>query len=62
MVSQHTVEDQVLMGVQTGLAPRYSVVVASFTVSYPAILAGSKAGLDSIQVRASVDFGAMMTF
>ena len=54
MVSQQTVENQMLMGVRTGISPKHSMD--------PAILSAPKAGLDSIQVRASVDFGTMQTF
>ena len=62
MVGQHTVENQMLMGVRTGISPKHSMVAGSFSASYPAILSAPKAGLNSIQVRASVDFGTMRTF
>ena len=51
-----------LMGGKTGISPRHSIVVTSFLGSYPAILSAPKAGLESILVGASVNFGAMQTF
>ena len=42
--------------------PRHSTSMALFSGSYPAILSVPKASLDSIQVGAFVDFGAMWTF
>ena len=48
VVSQHTVENQMLMVVKTGLFPRHSTVGALFYASYPAILSDPKADLDSI--------------
>ena len=57
LVNQHTVEDQMLMGARTSISPRQSTIVASFSVSYPVIMAGPKASRDYIQ-----DFGDMKTF
>ena len=62
VVSEHTIDHQMLIGVQTGLSPRYFTTVALFSVSYPAILPGPNAGLDLIQHSTFVDFGAMRTF
>ena len=52
VVSRHTVENQMLMGIKTGISLRHSTVVASLAASYPVILSVPKAGLHSIQVGA----------
>ena len=62
VVSQHIVENQMLMGVWTGLSLRQSTIVALFSASYPAILVNPKAGRDYIQHGSFVDFVAMKTF
>ena len=62
VVSQTAIKNQMLVGTKTGISPRHSAIVALFSGSYPVILSAPKVGLDSIQVIASVDFGAMRTF
>ena len=62
VVSQHTIESQMLVDARTVMSPRQSDIVALFSASYPAILAGPKEGRDSIQSQTFVDFWAMKTF
>ena len=62
VVGQHTIESHILMGIRKGLSPRQSTIVAPFSASYSAILAGPKAGQDSVQSGTFVDFRAMKTF
>ena len=57
VVKQHIVGRKIFMGARTGISSRQSTIVASISVFYPAILAGPKAGRESIQ-----DFEAIKPF
>ena len=57
VVCQSKVDDQMLMGERTNMTPWQSRIIVSFSVTYPTILAGPKAGH-----RQCYDFGALKTF
>ena len=57
VVCQIEVGDQILMGVRTNMTPKQSRIVVSFSATYPAVLAGPKAGHSH-----GYDFGALKTF
>ena len=57
VVCQSEVDDRMLMGARTNMIPKQSRIIASFSVTYPAVLAGLKAGHSQ-----GYDFGALKTF
>ena len=56
VVNQTEVDDRILLGARTNRSPRQGKIIALFSVNYPAILAGPKAGRSS-----AYDFGTLKT-